>query len=368
MVSLLFQAPNRYSATILPIAIGNCKRNTRDRLLIDDSTLRQDADFLLSIRSYFLTLRYDDDHVVEPYSPHSRAFSTIPMVPVLDKYSSGNETSYSSLGPSPTPPLVSSSRKRKADNDIDNNSDLSDKARGNHLPSKKRRVKKRPLASPPMRGPYFRTFLVRMKQRLEKNKSYNDQDEDDFDFVKELEIMGNAFASDNPNAKEQEHTSASIDPNILVAASDPVAMYAVATIVARGFEVLKEHRCQKPVGHVGNYVEHARTFHASDPSDKVESSLPSHEEQFLSLESRSGDAKEIKLLEQESELSSALATSKDSLDKHDVAVTELTMSHSFVEKEIATAKEAMTKRKKAEENFQSARTALESLHWEPRPA
>ncbi|KAL2897610.1 Zonadhesin [Bienertia sinuspersici] len=50
--------------------IGNCVHNLKDRLLIDDSTLRQDADFLLSTRSYFLTLRYDNDHVVEPYSPH----------------------------------------------------------------------------------------------------------------------------------------------------------------------------------------------------------------------------------------------------------------------------------------------------------
>ncbi|KAL2943535.1 Alpha-L-arabinofuranosidase C [Bienertia sinuspersici] len=90
------RAPKRYSTTILTKAvenfshfgileswtkafirfgkdincIGNCMCNTSDRLLVDDSMLRQaDADFLLSIRSCFLTLRYDNDHVVESYSP-----------------------------------------------------------------------------------------------------------------------------------------------------------------------------------------------------------------------------------------------------------------------------------------------------------
>ncbi|KAL2928730.1 hypothetical protein RDABS01_007312 [Bienertia sinuspersici] len=90
-----FRTPKRYLVTILPKAvenfshfgipeswkakafirsgqdinwIGNCMRNPKDRLLIDDSTLRQDVDFLLSIRSCFLTLRYDNDHVVEPYT------------------------------------------------------------------------------------------------------------------------------------------------------------------------------------------------------------------------------------------------------------------------------------------------------------
>ncbi|KAL2924802.1 Protein MAINTENANCE OF MERISTEMS [Bienertia sinuspersici] len=63
--------------------IGNCMRNPKDRLLIDDSTLRQDVEFLLSIRSCFLTLRYDNDHVVEPYSPHrfSRQFGFCQNIP-----------------------------------------------------------------------------------------------------------------------------------------------------------------------------------------------------------------------------------------------------------------------------------------------
>ncbi|KAL2897612.1 Hca operon transcriptional activator HcaR [Bienertia sinuspersici] len=51
--------------------------------------------------------------------------------------------------------------------------------------------------------------------------------------------------------------------------------------------------------HEGNYVEHARTFHASDPSNKVESSLPSLKEQFLSLESCLGDVVLLKRKEEE---------------------------------------------------------------------
>ncbi|KAL2924679.1 Protein FLX-like 2 [Bienertia sinuspersici] len=73
--------------------------------------------------------------------------------------------------------------------------------------------------------------------------------------------------------------------------------------------------------------------------------------------------KELKLLEQKKfGLSSALATFEDSFDKHDAAVIELTVSHSSIKKEIPATREATTKQKKAEENFQSARTALESLH------
>ncbi|KAL2928731.1 Spindle pole component BBP1 [Bienertia sinuspersici] len=258
-----------------------------------------------------------------------------------------------------------------------------------------------------------------------------DQAEDDFDYVKELEIMGNAFASNNPNAKEMEHTTASIDPNILVAASDPIAMYAAATIIARGSEVVDEspatsmeapsfnargraaantpcniHELDSELKelfgyissknidvtslqeHVGNYIEHARTFHASDPSDKAESSLPSLEEQFLKrgislgkeeerielqhaeilkVDQRCDELqKELKLLKQKkSELSSTLANYKDSFAKHDETVKGLTILHTSLEKDIVTAKESAARHKEAEENFQNARALLESLQWEP---
>ncbi|KAL2943275.1 hypothetical protein RDABS01_031623 [Bienertia sinuspersici] len=465
--------------------IGNCMRNPKDRLLIDDSTLRQDVDFLLSIRSCFLTLRYDNDHMVEPYSPHrfshqfgfcqnilgalkhdseepslqylwslfqtstqvgTKSSFIIPVSGMNNEIRSRTtapfklwwKTSYSSPEPSPSPPLADSSDKGES-----KLQKSSSQSQGNHLPNKERRVKKRPLASSPMRGPYSTTFFVRMKPSLEKNKRYGDQAEDDFDYVKELEIMGNAFASNNPNAKELEHTTASIDPNVLVAASDPISMYAAATIIARGSEVVDEspatsmeassfnarviileaNRCaarflaqqmrakllQEPLSnipaldpelkelfgyitsknidvtslceHVEAYISHASSFHALDSSENVQPSLSSLEERLTGVESRLSDVqaeilkieqrcdklqKELKLLEQKrSKLSSALATSEDSFGKHDAAVTELTVSHSSIEEEIIATREATTKRKKAEENFQSARIALESLHWEP---
>ncbi|KAL2941824.1 Huntingtin-interacting protein 1-related protein [Bienertia sinuspersici] len=426
-----FRAPKRYSATILPKAdinwIGNCMRNPKDRLLIDDSTLRQDVDFLLSIRSCFLTLR--------------RAFSAISMVPVPDKYSSGNEvfiipasgmnneirsrttapfklwwkTSYSSPEPSPSPPLVISSRKRKVDNDNDTKADSSDKgesklqkssSQSSREPSPQRGKEGQEKASsqfPDERTKFHDIFGE--KPSLEKSKRYGDQAEDDFDYVKELEVMGNAFAFNNPNAKELEHTTASVDPNVLVAANDPVAMHAAATIIARAdrcaarflAQQMRAKLLQTPLSNIPaldpelkeffGYItsknidvtslrEHPRgaiTDVESRLSDVVNSKRKEEEQiklqqaEILKIEQRCDELqKELKLLEQKkSELSSALASSEDSLGKHNAAVTELTVSHSSIEKEITATREATTKRKKAEENFQSTRTALESLHWEP---
>ncbi|KAL2926380.1 Huntingtin-interacting protein 1-related protein [Bienertia sinuspersici] len=494
--------------------IGNCMRNPKDRLLIDDSTLRQDVDFLLSIRSCFLTLRYDNDHVVEPYSPHrfSRQFGFCQNIPgalkpdseepslqylwslfqtstqvgtkssfIIPASGMNNEihsrstapfklwwkTSYSSPEPSPSPPLVISSRKRKVDNDNDTKADSSDKgesklqkssSQSSREPSPQRGKEGQEKASSqfPDERTIFHDIFGEDEAKL-REKQKGDQAEDDFDYVKELEIMGNAFAFNNPNAKELEHTTASIDQNVLVAASDPVAMYAAATIIARGSEVVNESpaismeapsftarvmisaagRCaarflaqqmrakllQTPLSnipaldpelkelfgyitsknidvtslreHVGAYVSHASSFQALDSSENVHPSLSSLEERLTDVESRLSDVvnskrkeeeqiklqqaeilkieqrcdelqKELKLLEQKkSELSSALASSEDSLGKHDAAVTELTVSHSSIEEEITATREATTKRRKAEENFRNARTALESLHWEP---
>ncbi|KAL2937522.1 Huntingtin-interacting protein 1-related protein [Bienertia sinuspersici] len=313
--------------------IGNCMRNPKDRLLIDDSTLRQDVEFLLSIRSCFLTLRYDNDHVVEPYSPHrfSRQFGFCQNIPgalkpdseepslqylwslfqtstqvgtkssfIIPTTGMNNEirsrttapfklwwkTSYSSPEPSPSPPLVISSRKRKVDNDNDTKANSSDKGE-----SKLQKSSSQSLREPsPQQGKegqekassqfldertifhdifgedeaklrekqkvcllvlshlsllsllllFFLIFLLSLFLHISTLLLQGDQAEDDFDYVKELEIMGNAFAFNNPNAKDMEHTTASIDPNVLVAASDPIAMYASATIIARGSEVVDE--------------------------------------------------------------------------------------------------------------------------------
>ncbi|KAL2935837.1 Huntingtin-interacting protein 1-related protein [Bienertia sinuspersici] len=346
--------------------IGNCMRNTRDRLLIDDSTLRQDADFLPSIRSCFRSLRYDNGHnILGALKPHleepslqylwslfqtstragTKSSFIIPASGMNNEIRSRTtalfklwwKTSYSSLRPSPSPPQVSSSRKRKADNDNDTKADSSDKGKSK-LQKSSSQSSREPSPQQEKKGTVFHDIFCEDEATL-REKQKNDQDEDDFDFVKELETMGNAFASDNPNAKELEHTFASIDPSILVAASDPVAMYAAATVLARGSEVVNENRAtsmeapsfsarvmiseadrcaarllaqqmrtkllQTPLAniheldaelkelfgyiiskridvtslqeHMGNYVEHAQTFHASTPSDKAESSSPSLE-------------------------------------------------------------------------------------------
>ncbi|KAL2893384.1 Huntingtin-interacting protein 1-related protein, partial [Bienertia sinuspersici] len=265
--------------------IGNCMRNPKDRLLIDDSTLRQDVDFLLSIRSCFLTLRYDNDLVVESYSPHrfSRQFGFCQNIPgalkpdseepslqylwslfqtstqvgtkssfIIPASGMNNEirsrtttlfklwwkTSYSSPEPSPSPPLVVSSQKRKVDNDSDTKADSSDKGE-----SKLQKSSSQSSREPsPQRGKEGQENASSQfpDERTIFHDILGDQAEDVFDYVKELEIMGNAFAFNNPNAKELEHTTASIDPSVLVAASDHVAMYAAATIIARGTKVVNE--------------------------------------------------------------------------------------------------------------------------------
>ncbi|KAL2928078.1 Laminin subunit alpha-3 [Bienertia sinuspersici] len=114
--------------------------------------------------------------------------------------------------------------------------------------------------------------------------------------------------------------------------------------------------------HVEDDVSHARSFHALESSESIQPSLSSLEERLTDVESRLSDAvnlkrkegelmesqqaeilkiqqrskelkKELNLLEQkESELSSASATSKDYLAKHDMTVKDLTISHTFLKK------------------------------------
>ncbi|KAL2898374.1 Reticulocyte-binding protein 2-like protein a [Bienertia sinuspersici] len=398
--------------------IGNYMRNPKDRLLIDDSTLRQDVDFLLSIRSCFLTLRYDNDHVVEPYSPHrfSHQFGFCQNIPGVLKPDSEEPSLQYLWSRFQTSTQVGTKSSfmipASVDNDNDTKADLSDKgesklqkssSQSSREPSPQQGKEGQEKASSQFldERTIFHDIFGEDDAKL-REKQKNDQAEDDFDYVMELEIMGNAFASNKPNAKELEHTTASIDPNVLVAASDPVAMYAAATIIARAHFLAQQMRArllQTPLSnipaldpklkelfgyitsknidvtslreHVEVYVSHANV--ESRLSDVVnlkrmeEEQIKLQQAEILKIEQRRDELqKELKLLERKkSELSPALATSEDSLGKHDAAVTELTMSHSSIEEEIAATREATIKRKKAEENFQSARTTLESLHWEP---
>ncbi|KAL2921659.1 Eukaryotic translation initiation factor 3 subunit I, partial [Bienertia sinuspersici] len=225
--------------------IGHCMRNTSDRLLVDDCMLRQDTEFLLSIRSCFLTLRYGNDHVVKPYNSHrfSRQFGFCQNIPgALKRHSEVLSLQYLW-------------------------------------------VKKRPLASSLMKGPYFTTSL-------------DDHDEDELDFAKELETICNTFTSDNTNAKELQHTSTSVGLHVPTAASDPFSMYATGIIIAKVDhcvarflpQQMRTKLLQTPLAniheldselrelfgyissknidvtslqeHVGNNVEHTQTFHA----------------------------------------------------------------------------------------------------------
>ncbi|KAL2927963.1 Chorismate synthase [Bienertia sinuspersici] len=172
------------------------------------------------------------------------------------------------------------------------------------------------------------------------------------------------------------------------AALDPELKEIFGYITSKNIDVMSLRE------HAEAYVSHVRSFHALESSENVKPTLSSLEERLTDVELRLSDVvnlkrkeeeqiklqqaeilkieqrcdelqKELKLLEQKFELSSALATFEESLDKHDAVVTELTVSHSSIKKEIAATREATTKRKKAEENFQSIRIALESLHLEP---
>ncbi|KAL2931549.1 Hexon-interlacing protein [Bienertia sinuspersici] len=431
--------------------IGNSTHDTSDRKLIDDGLSRLDIDFLLSIRSCYLTLRYDDEYVVEPYSPHrfSRQFGFCQNIPgELKPYSQkislqylwslfqtsirvGTKssflipaggmnigicsrvtapfklwwsTSYAHSGPSPSPPSTNSSRKRKtnstsiSDKDAKAPLDTSDEGRGKlsrksssqssretSPHDEKTDERKAPSQSPNGQRTIFHDIFGEDEATLEEGQ----KDDHDLDYTKELEACGNTFAS--------------ADSNGLVVASDPIALCAAITIIARDSETfhdvltvptgdssfnarvmiseadypeLKElfgYISSKNIDvtnlreHVEAYVDHACKFHTLEPSDNIQSSLPNLEEQLSCIQQKCDELqKELKLLEQkESELSSTLANSKDSLTKHDATVKDLTVFHTSLEKDIATAKEATTKRKEAEENFQNARDALESLQWEP---
>ncbi|KAL2940230.1 Myosin-2 [Bienertia sinuspersici] len=426
---------------------------------VDDSMQSQQViDFLLSVRSCFLTLRYDDNCIAEPYSPHrfSRQFGFYQDIPgklkpppekvtwqylyslfqtsvqlgtyssfvnparglkmnlrVTDSYTSWWKSIYSSSmnslnlqSPSESSEgRRSKSQKRKADNTPPHDKD----AKATRDSYRKGPLKTRLTCGsstcspkePAMRG--TKGDQSRYPSRSSKDGKFS-KDKDrasnyqaNFDIAAELNACNNSFGA--------------IDDDLLTTASDPVVLYAASTIIARNSEVvhdappiqtvapsfkaqdmiseadlyavgflvkqMKTRLLHTPLNntpvldpelqelfgnialknndvtslheHVDAYVSHASSFHALDSSENVQPSLSSLEERLTDVESRLSDVKELKLLEQKkSELSSALATSEDSFGKHDAAVTELTVSHSSIEEEIAATREATTKRKKAE--------------------
>ncbi|KAL2892779.1 FK506-binding protein 15 [Bienertia sinuspersici] len=177
----------------------------------------------------------------------------------------------------------------------------------------------------------FKTFLVTLLAN--------------FDIAAELNACNNSFGA--------------IDEDLLVATSDPAQdtisegdRYAIGFLVKK----MKTKLLYTPLSNIPALDPELKELFGYITSKKIDvSSLREHVEAY-----------ELKLLVQkESELSSALATSKDILAKHDETVKDLTVSHTSLEKDIVAAKESATKRKEAEENFQNVRASLESLQWEP---
>ncbi|KAL2906870.1 NADH-ubiquinone oxidoreductase chain 5 [Bienertia sinuspersici] len=382
---------------------------------VDDSMQSQQAiDFFLSVRSCLLTLRYDNNCIAEPYSPHrfSRQFGFYQDVPgklkpppekvtrqylyslfqtsvrfgthfsfviparglkmnlrVTDSYTSWWKSIYSLSINSlnlPSPPKSSEGRrsksqKRKADNTPPHDKDAK-ATRDSYRkgPLKIRLTRGSSTYSP--KEPAMQS--TKGDQSRSPSQSYKDgrssKDKDrtvlqdmfdgtdscgetlsdeeqkaNFDIVAELNACNNSFGA--------------IDEDLL--AAEATLLYYM------------------PLGFL---VKQMKTKLLYTPLINISALDPELKELFGYIISKYIDVasllepKELKLLEKkESELSSALATSKDSLAKHDATVKDLTISHTSLEKDIIAAKESATKRQEAEENFQNACASLESLQWEP---
>ncbi|KAL2922068.1 hypothetical protein RDABS01_013559 [Bienertia sinuspersici] len=320
--------------------------------------------------------------------------------------------------PSPSTSLgMGTSHKRKADNTTREVASKAPATSSNKVKNKAKPSRQSTSRSPrPSSHGLSEDKSANVFQDIFSNTAGDDElnYQANFDIAAELNACNNSFGA--------------IDEDLLAAPSNPVVLYATSTIIARNSEAvhdappiptvapsfkaqdmiseadrhavgflvkqMKTKLLHTPLNnipvldpklkelfsyiasknidvtslreHVEAYVSHARSFHALDSSENVQPSLSSLEERLTDVESRLSDVKELKLLEQKkSELSSALATSEDSLAKHDETVKGLTISHTSLEKDIVTAKESAARRKEAEESFQNARASLESLQWEP---
>ncbi|KAL2898404.1 Kinesin-like protein KIFC1 [Bienertia sinuspersici] len=126
--------------------------------------------------------------------------------------------------------------------------------------------------------------------------------------------------------------------------------------------------------HVTNYIQHASNLCTLKQKHEGQSSVQNLKAQLSSLElclneiqqRRDEFRKELlQLDEDESQLSSLLASSEDSFQKHVTIVKDLTGSHNSLEKDITIAEEATMKLEETNKGLKDAHDLLKSFKWEP---
>ncbi|KAL2899796.1 Myosin-9, partial [Bienertia sinuspersici] len=399
--------------------VSNLMNGTTDMKAVDKGLTKKETDFFLSIRSCYLTLRHDNRYVVELYSPHLfiRQFGFCQDVPVGTKssflipscgmnihsrvtpaFASWWKSTYALFTKSPSPPAslgTGPSCKRKADNTT---REAASKAPATS--SDKVKNKAKPSRQSTSRSPRASSHgssedkSANVFQDIFSDTAGDDEIRVALHDDSPIPTMAPSFKAQDMIFEadryvvgflvKQIKTKLLHTPLSNIPALDPELKELFSYITTKNIDVTSLHE------HVEAYVSHVHSFHALESSENVQPSLSRLEERLTDVELHLSDVvnlkrkeeeqiksqqveilkieqrcdelqKKLKLLEQKkSKLSFALATFEDSLDKHDAAIKELTVSHSSIKKEIAATREATTKRKKAEENFQSARTALES--------
>ncbi|KAL2932553.1 EH domain-containing and endocytosis protein 1, partial [Bienertia sinuspersici] len=360
---------------------------------VDNSMQSQQViDFLLSVRSCFLTLRYENNCIAEPYSPHrfSRQFGFYQDIPgklkpppekVTRQYLYSLFQTSVQLGTYSS--FVIPARGLKMNLRVtDSYTSCPKEPAMRGTKGDRSRSPSRSSKDGKSSKDKDRTVLQDIFDGTDScGETLSDEEQKaNFDIAAELNACNNSFGA--------------IDEDLLAAASDPIVLYAASTIIARNSEVvhdappiqtaapsfkaqdmiseadryavgflvkqMKTRLLHTPLNnipvldpelkellgyiasnsidvtslreHVEAYVSHARSFHALD--SKEEEQIKSQQAEILKIEQRCDELqKELKLLEQKkSELSSTLATSEDSLAKHDETVKGLTISHTSLEK------------------------------------
>ncbi|KAL2937903.1 Sodium-dependent phosphate transport protein 2A [Bienertia sinuspersici] len=150
---------------------------------------------------------------------------------------------------------------------------------------------------------------------------------------------------------------------------DPVTIYAATRIIEETHELkdLFDYINSKNIDvpglqeHMTNYIQHASNSVLRSKNTKSQRVRVDEIQQM-----RDELRKELSQFdEEESQLSSLLASSKDSLQKHVTIVKDLTDSHTSLEKDITLAKEAATKLEEANKGLKDAHDSLKSFKWEP---
>ncbi|KAL2906098.1 3-phosphoshikimate 1-carboxyvinyltransferase [Bienertia sinuspersici] len=319
--------------------VANSMNGTTDMKAVDEGLTKKETSVRVGMKSSFLIPSRGMNF-------HSR---------VTPAFASWWKSIYALFTKSPSPPTslgTGPSRKRKEDNTT---REAASKAPA--ISSDKVKNKAKPLRQSTSRS--LRTSSHGSSEDKSANFSLLNiplvELLANFDIAAELNAYNNSFGA--------------IDEVLFAAASDPVALYATSTIIARNSEAVHDaspiptvapsFKAQDMISEADRYAVGFLNFLPSLSSleerladvesrlsdvvnlkRKEEEQIKSQQAEILKIQQRSNELKkELKLLEQkEFELSSALATSKDSLDIHDTAVTKLTASYSSMEKEILLLK------------------------------